>query len=60
VVASALLFAGTHLDLLSLPALFVFGLVAGYLAIRTGRLGLPWWTHVGFNATTMVILIAGR
>jgi membrane protease YdiL (CAAX protease family) len=59
-VASAVLFAGTHLDLLSFPALLVFGLVAGVLAQRTGRLGLPWWTHVGFNATTIALLVAQR
>jgi membrane protease YdiL (CAAX protease family) len=59
-VVTALLFAATHLDLLSLPALFVFGLVVGYLVQRTGRLGPAWWTHVGFNATTVVVLVAGR
>jgi membrane protease YdiL (CAAX protease family) len=59
-VASAVLFSATHLDLLSFPALLVFGLVAGRLAQRTGRLGLSWWTHVGFNATTIAILVAGR
>jgi phosphatidylglycerol:prolipoprotein diacylglycerol transferase len=41
-------------------ALFVFGLVVGYLVQRTGRLGPAWWTHVGFNATTVVVLVAGR
>ena len=60
IVASALLFSATHLDLLSLPALFVFGLVVGHIAQRTDRLGIPWWTHVGFNATTIAILVAQR
>jgi membrane protease YdiL (CAAX protease family) len=59
-IASAAVFSATHLDLLSLPALFVFGLVAGYLVQRTGRLGLAWFTHVGFNATTIVILVLDR
>jgi membrane protease YdiL (CAAX protease family) len=59
-VVTAALFAATHLDLLSLPALFVFGLVVGYLVQRTGRLGPAWWTHVGFNATTVVVLVATR
>ena len=44
----------------SFPALFVFGLVAGCLAQRTGRLGPSWWTHVGFNATTIAILVLTR
>jgi membrane protease YdiL (CAAX protease family) len=59
-VVSAIVFSATHLDLLSLPALIVFGVVAGYLVQRTGRLGPAWWAHVGFNATTVVILVLDR
>jgi membrane protease YdiL (CAAX protease family) len=58
--ASAFVFGATHFDLLSLPALVVFGLVAGRLVQRAGRLGPAWWTHVGFNATTIVALVAQR
>jgi uncharacterized protein len=59
-IASSVLFAATHLDLLSFPALLVFGLVAGVLAQRSGRLGPSWWTHVGFNATTIAALVLQR
>jgi membrane protease YdiL (CAAX protease family) len=59
-IATSVLFAATHLDLLSFPALVAFGLVAGWLAQRTGRLGLSWCTHLGFNATTIAILVATR
>ncbi len=56
-VASAILFGLAHFELLQLPALVLFGLVAGYLAQRTGRLGMSVWAHVGFNATTVVFLL---
>ena len=56
--ASAILFGLAHFELLQLPALVLFGLVAGYCAQRTGRLGMSIWAHVGFNATTVVFLLA--
>ena len=40
-------------------ALAAFGLVLSVLAHRTGRLGPSIWAHVGFNATTVVALVAG-
>jgi membrane protease YdiL (CAAX protease family) len=60
IVGSALVFAATHLDLLSFPALAVFGIVMGVLVHRSGRLGPAWWAHVGFNATTIAILVLQR
>jgi uncharacterized protein len=56
--ASSILFGLAHFELLQLPALVLFGLVAGYCAQRTGRLGMSVWSHVGFNATTVVFLLA--
>jgi membrane protease YdiL (CAAX protease family) len=56
-LASAILFGLAHFELLQLPALILFGLVAGYCAQRTGRLGMSIWAHVGFNATTVVFLL---
>ncbi len=56
-VASSILFGLAHFELLQLPALVMFGLVAGYLAQRTGRLGMSIWAHVGFNATTVAFLL---
>jgi membrane protease YdiL (CAAX protease family) len=55
--ASAILFGLAHFELLQLPALVMFGLVAGYCAQRTGRLGMSIWAHVGFNATTVAFLL---
>jgi uncharacterized protein len=58
-VASAVFFGVTHFQLLQLPALIMIGLVCGWLAQRDGTLGRAVWAHVGFNATTTVILLAG-
>ena len=55
--ASSILFGLAHFELLQLPALVMFGLVAGYCAQRTGRLGMSIWAHVGFNATTVAFLL---
>ena len=58
-VASAMLFGLTHFQFLQLPALVMIGLVCGWLAQRDGRLGRAVWAHVGFNATTTLVLLAG-
>ena len=54
---SSLFFAIAHLQLIQLPALFLFGLVAGYLVKKYDRLGRAVWAHVGFNATTVLALL---
>ncbi len=59
-IVTALAFAASHFELLQFPALAAFGLVLSYLAHRTGRLGLNTWAHVGFNATTVLILFVQR
>jgi membrane protease YdiL (CAAX protease family) len=56
-VGSALVFAAVHFELKQFPALVLFGLVAGYCAQRTGRLGMSICAHIGFNMTTVVILL---
>ncbi len=58
VVVSSVAFGLSHFQLLQLPALTAFGLVLGVLAHRSGRLGPSIWAHVGFNATTVVLLLA--
>ena len=55
-LVSAAVFAAVHRDLLAAPGLFVFGLVAAALVLRTGRLGPSWAFHVGFNLTTLAML----
>lgn len=59
VIASSLLFGAVHLQLLQLPALTLFGLVAALLTVKTGRLGPAIWAHVVFNGTATALLLAG-
>ena len=60
VLGSSVVFALIHLQLLQFPGLLVFGLVAGVLTVRTGRLGPAIWAHIGFNMATVVLLYLGR
>lgn len=57
VVFSSVLFGLTHFQAPQLLALVVFGMVLGFLAERTGRLGPSIVTHMAFNATTIVSLV---
>lgn len=57
---TSVLFGLSHFQVLQLPALVAFGMVLSYLAHRSGRLGMSVWAHVGFNATTVVVLLAVR
>jgi membrane protease YdiL (CAAX protease family) len=50
-VVVALVFALVHMRPIEIPGLFAIGLVFGYAALRTGRLGMAIMIHVGFNAT---------
>lgn len=59
IAGSSVLFAMAHFQLLQLPALLLFGVVVGYCAVRTGRLGMSILAHVGFNATTVFLLLTG-
>lgn len=53
-VISSLVFALVHQELVLIPGLFVFGMVAAGLTLRFRRLGPAWAFHLGFNATTLV------
>ena len=56
VLITSVVFAAIHRQLLALPGLFVFAVVAAALTLYTGRLGPAWALHVGFNATTLLVL----
>ncbi len=58
VVASSAVFAASHIQLLQFPALMMFGAIAAIALHRTGRLGTSIWIHIGFNLTTVVVLLA--
>lgn len=57
VAFSAVLFGLAHVQLLQLPALVVFGLVAGTLVVATKRLAPAMWAHAAFNGVTVVQLL---
>jgi uncharacterized protein len=56
-VGTAAFFAVTHFEFLQLPALFLFGLILGWLARRTGRLGPSICAHLGFNLMAAAALV---
>jgi membrane protease YdiL (CAAX protease family) len=58
-VGSSLIFGIAHFQPFDLVALAPAGLVFGWLAQRSGRLGPAIWAHVGFNALAVVALLAG-
>ncbi|MDP1819860.1 MAG: CPBP family intramembrane metalloprotease [Acidimicrobiales bacterium] len=55
---NAVVFGVSHGQLLQLPALTIFGVVAGILAHRAGRLGPAIAAHVAFNMVTVIALLA--
>ncbi len=60
-VGSAVLFAVAHLgQVVQFPALVMFGLLAGLIAQRVGRLGPAIFFHMGFNAATVLLLTWDR
>ncbi len=57
IVVSAAVFALSHFDAWEFPALFLFGLGAAVLAVRTGRLGPGIVAHLGFNSVAAFFLL---
>jgi membrane protease YdiL (CAAX protease family) len=55
---TAVLFGGSHVQLLQFPALVLFGVAVGALAYWRGRLAPAVVAHVVFNATAVVTLLA--
>ena len=60
IVVTALLFALVHFEALQFLGLAGFGVVLGYLAWRTGRLGPSIVAHMTFNTVTIVAIVATR
>jgi membrane protease YdiL (CAAX protease family) len=56
-VAVAVIFAAVHFRPIEFPGLFVFGLVLGWAALRTRRLGPAITIHVGFNLTGLLLVL---
>ncbi len=57
ILAAAAFFALTHLQPLQFPALLLFGVILGFMAWRTGRIGPSIWAHVGFNVVAAAGLV---
>lgn len=57
VAVSSLVFGLSHFQGIQFPALFLFGVLAAVLAVRTGNLGASIAAHVGFNAWTVFALL---
>lgn len=58
VAVTSLVFMVFHVgQLLQYPGLLLFGVLAGLMYYKTGRLGAAIWTHVGFNAVTVISLL---
>src|SRR4051812_16835797 len=60
IVVTSAVFAGLHFQPYDFLALFLFGVVAAVLAVRTGRLGPGIWAHLAFNLTAVVSLLSSR
>ena|SRR5437588_6283513 len=60
IAGSALVFGLSHFELYQLPALVVFGVILGVLAVRTGRLGPGIWAHGVFNLVAVIAVAASR
>jgi uncharacterized protein len=56
VVIVAAFFAAIHFRWIEFPGLFVFGLILGVCALRTGRLGMGIAAHMAFNATGLLLV----
>ncbi len=60
IVGSAVVFGLAHFELLQLPALIAFGLVLGFMAEKSGRLGPGIVAHAAFNAATVLSLTLAK
>jgi uncharacterized protein len=58
ILGSSVVFGAVHQQLPQFPALVLVGVVTAVITLRSGRLGPAIWTHVGFNMTTVVALLA--
>lgn len=60
IVLTAAVFAAVHFQPYDFLALFLFGVLAAVLAVRTGRLGPGIWAHLAFNLTAVISLLSSR
>jgi membrane protease YdiL (CAAX protease family) len=56
-LAASALFALVHFRPVEYPGLLVIGLVCGFCALATGRLGMAIACHIGFNVTGLLLAL---
>ena len=56
-LAASAIFALIHFEPVEYPGLFAIGLVLGFCAMSTGRLGMAIACHVGFNVTGLLLAL---
>jgi membrane protease YdiL (CAAX protease family) len=56
-VGVAVVFAAVHFRPIEFPGLFVFGLILGWAALRSRRLGSAIMIHAGFNLTGLLAVL---
>jgi len=56
-LAASAIFALIHFRPVEYPGLLAIGLVCGYCALSTGRLGMAVACHVGFNVTGLLLAL---
>ncbi|MGI9111796.1 MAG: CPBP family intramembrane glutamic endopeptidase [Gaiellaceae bacterium] len=57
VLATAICFGLGHGLVLALPALVIFGLVTGFVRLRTDSIYPPMLIHCAFNATSLIVAV---
>ncbi|MGD0439951.1 MAG: CPBP family intramembrane glutamic endopeptidase [Acidimicrobiales bacterium] len=60
IVVTGLVFGLVHFEALQFLGLAGFGMVLGYLAYRTGRLGPSIVAHMAFNTVTIIAIVVSR
>jgi membrane protease YdiL (CAAX protease family) len=59
IVVTGLLFGAAHGLIVALPILTVFGLVVGWLRVRTNSIYPPMLLHAMFNGTALLVSVSG-
>jgi membrane protease YdiL (CAAX protease family) len=59
ILVSGVLFGAAHGLLIALPVLAVFGIVVGWLRVRTDSIYPPMLLHATFNGTALLVSVSG-
>jgi len=59
ILVTGVLFGAAHGLIIALPALAIFGLVVGWLRVRTNSIYPPMLLHATFNGVAMLVSVSG-